>query len=109
MSENHRLAALRRGLLEPLVLTALDGRQRYPAEIVAALRAAGFPAQEGTLYPLLTKLGKEGAVTHEWRESPSGPPRKYLSLTPLGEQQLAEFRASWLSLTETIEQIGRHP
>lgn len=109
MSESQKMAALRRGLLEPLVLTALDGRQRYPAEIVTALREAGFPAQEGTLYPLLTKLGKEGAVTHEWRESPSGPPRKYLSLTALGQQQLAEFKAYWHSLTQTIEKIGRHP
>ncbi|NPC95521.1 PadR family transcriptional regulator [Nocardioides sp. zg-DK7169] len=108
MSENPRMAALRRGMLEPLVLTALDRRQRYPAEIVAALRDAGFPAQEGTLYPLLTKLGREGAVTHEWRESSSGPPRKYLSLTPAGERQLSEFRAYWRDLTDTIEQIGRH-
>lgn len=109
MSQSQKLVAMRRGLLEPLVLASLEGRQRYPAEILSALRAADFPVQEGSLYPLLTRLGKEGAVAHEWRESASGPPRKYLSLTPTGERQLAEFKAYWRSLTQTIEQIGRHP
>lgn len=103
------MAALRRGMLEPLVLAALEGRQRYPAEIVAVLREASFPVQEGTLYPLLTKLRREDLVSHEWHESPSGPPRKYCALTEAGERQLSEFRAYWAALTTMIEQIGRQP
>lgn len=107
MSDGSRMTALRRGMLEPLVLAALEERQLYPAEILTALREADFPVQEGTLYPLLTKLGREGAVMHEWRESSSGPPRKYFSLTSEGERQLTEFKAYWETLTQTIKRIGK--
>lgn len=101
------VAALRRGLLEPLVLAAVESRQRYAAEIRAALEEAGFPAQEGTLYPLLSKLRRDGLVHHEWRESPSGPPRKYFALTGAGRARLTEFREHWSQLTHVITTIGR--
>jgi len=107
MPSDPRLVALRRGLLEPLVLAAVESRQRYAAEILAVLREAGFPTQEGTLYPLLSKLRRDGLVQHEWRESPSGPPRKYFLLTAAGRDQLATFREHWNELTRLINSIGR--
>jgi PadR family transcriptional regulator PadR len=107
VDEDSKLAPLRRGLLEPLVLAVIESRQRYAAEIVATLIDAGFPAQEGTLYPLLSKLRREGLVDHEWRESVAGPPRKYFTLTADGKRQLASFRAYWRGLTQLIETIGR--
>lgn len=107
MNADPTLAALRRGLLQPLVLAAIESRQRYAAEIRAALEDAGFPAQEGTLYPLLSKLRRDGLVHHEWRESPSGPPRKYFSLTDAGRARLTEFREHWSQLTHVITTIGR--
>lgn len=107
MEEDSKLAALRRGMLEPLVLASVEHRQRYAAEIVAALREAEFPVQEGTLYPLLNRLRRDGLLAHEWRESASGPPRKYLSLTERGSVQLAAFRSYWRSLTGALETIGR--
>lgn len=94
-------------MLEPLVLAAIEPTQRYAAEIAAALREVGFPVQEGTLYPLLNKLRRDGLVEHEWRESSAGPPRKYLTLTESGKSQLAEFRSYWADLTRMIETIGR--
>ncbi|MBQ1016776.1 MULTISPECIES: PadR family transcriptional regulator [Micromonospora] len=107
MQTDPKLVALRRGLLEPLVLAAVESQQRYAAEILAALQEAGFPAQEGTLYPLLSKLRRDGLVHYEWRESPSGPPRKYFSLTDAGRGQLAAFREYWNELTHVIDTIGR--
>ena len=71
---------------------SIEGRRRYAAEIVAVLREAKFPVQGGTLYPLLNKLRRDGLVEHAWEESPSGPPRKYFSLTDDGGRQLADFR-----------------
>lgn len=94
-------------MLEPLVLGSIELRQRYAAEIAAALREVGFPVQEGTLYPLLNKLRRDGLVAHEWQESTSGPPRKYLTLTDSGRAQLAEFRDYWGALTGMIDTIGR--
>ena len=106
MEQDTKLVALRRGLLEPLVLAAVENTQRYAAEIVVALRDAGFPVQEGTLYPLLSRLRRDGLVEHEWRESSSGPPRKYFSLTEPGRAQLVEFRDYWGELTRMIDTIG---
>ncbi|GAA4703899.1 PadR family transcriptional regulator, regulatory protein PadR [Promicromonospora umidemergens] len=107
METTQKLAALRRGLLEPLALAAIEQRQLYAAEIVTAMRNVGFPVQEGTLYPLLSKLRRDGLLGHEWRESASGPPRKYYSLTESGSSQLAEFRSYWSDLTTMINTIGR--
>lgn len=106
MVEDPEFASLRRGLLEMLALASVEKEARYAAEIVTALRDIGYPIQEGTAYPLLNKLRREGLVEHEWRESPSGPPRKYLSLTAAGQQRLKEFRAYWKKLTDMIERIG---
>jgi PadR family transcriptional regulator PadR len=90
-----------------MVLAVVESRQRYPAEIAATLVDAGFPVQEGTLYPLLSRLRREGSVDHEWHESPAGPPRKYFTLTQEGARQLVEFREYWSGLSRMIETIGR--
>lgn len=102
-----KLAALRRGMLEPLVLAAVEQEKRYAGEIGHALRMAGIPVQEGTLHPLLSRLRREGLVEHEWRESRTGPPRKYLTLSDAGREQLSEYRTYLHSLTEVLESIGR--
>ncbi|GIF64291.1 hypothetical protein Ais01nite_23260 [Asanoa ishikariensis] len=107
MQTDPKLVALRRGLLEPLVLAAVESQQRYAAEILAGLQEVGFPAQEGALYPLLSKLRRDGLVEHEWRESLSGPPRKYFSLTDAGRAQLEEFRSYWNQLSYMIDTIGQ--
>lgn len=107
MTEDAKLSALRRGMLEPFVLATVEHRRRYAAEIAEALAAAGFPVLEGTLYPLLNRLRRDELVEHEWQESPSGPPRKYLSLTPAGRAQLTAFRDYWKTLTDTLTTIGK--
>ncbi|NUQ87366.1 MAG: PadR family transcriptional regulator [Glycomyces artemisiae] len=102
-----KFAAMRRGMLEPVVLAALDGESRYAGEIAQLLRDAQFPVQDGTLHPLLNRLRREGLLTYEWRESPSGPPRKYLALSDEGRAQLAQFRDYFRGLATMIESIGR--
>lgn len=107
MNEDPKLLALRRGMLEPFVLASVEHRRRYAVEIAEALGVAGYPVLEGTLYPLLNRLRRDGLVEHEWQESPAGPPRKYLSLTPAGSAQLAQFRDYWAALTDTLATIGK--
>lgn len=97
-----KLAAIRRGTLEPVVLASLEGASRYAGEISQLLRDADFPVQDGTLHPLLNRLRKEGLLAHTWQESPSGPPRKYLTLTDEGRAQLASYRAYVRRLTALI-------
>lgn len=50
---------------------------------------------EGTLYPLLSRLKKDGHVTTSWRESESGPPRKYYAITAEGRHALVDFTTQW--------------
>jgi len=58
---------------------------------------------EGTVYPILSRLRRDGLVATEWRESPSGPPRKYYHLTAAGAAALADFRAQWRIFAQAVE------
>ena len=78
----------------------------YAADILRRLSATDFATQEGTLYPLLSKMRREGLLDYEWQESASGPPRKYYRLTAAGRAQLGEFRAYWASINSVIEELG---
>ena len=57
---------------------------------------------EGTLYPLLSRLKRDGLLAYEWRESTQGPPRKYYLLTDEGQQALAQLNASWEEIQRTV-------
>lgn len=103
-----KLQTLRKGLLEFVILTMASVERVYAADILGKLRATDLETQEGTLYPLLSKMRREGLLDYEWRESASGPPRKYYCATEAGTQQLASFRAYWTSLTHLIDELGNH-
>ncbi len=109
-SENtqDRFAPIRKGLLEFAVLTVISARKVYAADILAALAATEFATQEGTLYPLLSRMRREGTVEYEWVESEAGPPRKYYRLTAKGEDQLATLAEYWNDLNRTIKSLGRN-
>ncbi len=102
-----KLTALRKGLLEFLVLDLVSSKKVYVADMLRRLSTTDFATQEGTLYPLLSRMRREGLVDYEWQESAAGPPRKYYWLTASGQAQLAEFRAYWVSLTTLIDELGR--
>ncbi len=102
-----KLTALRKGLLEFLILGVVSADTVYAADILKRLSATDFATQEGTLYPLLSKMRREGLLDYDWQESLAGPPRKYYRLTPSGQAQLREFREYWGSLTTLIDDLGR--
>jgi PadR family transcriptional regulator PadR len=102
-----KLSPLRKGLLEFLILDIVSTGEVYVADILERLGTTDFATREGTLYPLLSKMRREGLLDYDWRESASGPPRKYYRLTKLGREHLAEFRAYWASLTTLIDELGR--
>lgn len=106
MPTSPKLAPLRKGLLEFLILVIVSSGKVYAADILQRLNQTDFATQEGTLYPLLSKMRREQLLDYEWQESDSGPPRKYYKLTPIGRKQLAEFRAYWKQLTDLINQLG---
>jgi len=100
------ISQLRRGVLEFCVLALLRDEERYGFDIVRALSAAdGLVTTEGTLYPLLGRLRKEGVVETTWRESPSGPPRRYYRLTPSGHSLLNAFTAEWMRFRDSVNSL----
>ncbi len=104
---DEQFSGVRKGLLEFALLSLITVERVYVADILARLAATPFATQEGTLYPLLSRLRREGLVDYEWVESDAGPPRKYYSLTPKGDARLADLSGYWRLLTETLEQLGR--
>ena len=107
MGINERFAAIRKGLLEFLILKIVAVDKVYVADILKRLSDTEFATQEGTLYPLLSKMRRDGLVDYEWQESEAGPPRKYYELTAKGKSQLAELNDYWTNLNATITQFGR--
>ena len=78
---------LRKGVLENCVLALLRDQPRYGYELVQELaRVDGMLTTEGTIYPLLLRLHRDGLVQTERRDSSDGPPRKYYRLTPAGRR-----------------------
>ena len=107
MGINDRFTAIRKGLLEFLILKIVSADKVYVADILKRLSDTEFATQEGTLYPLLSKMRRDGLVDYEWQESDAGPPRKYYELTAKGKSQLAELNDYWKHLNATISQLGR--
>ncbi|MGB0136172.1 MAG: PadR family transcriptional regulator [Flavobacteriales bacterium] len=104
MKLDNTKAQMRKGVLELCILSILQRKEAYPSEIIEALREAKLIVVEGTLYPLLTRLKNAKLLVYRWEESPSGPPRKYYSLTPMGESFLTELQKTWDELTEAVRQ-----
>src|SRR5512140_2105510 len=107
MAGSEKFGAIRKGLLEFLILKIVEIDKVYVADMPKRLRTTEFATQEGTLYPLLSKMRREGLVDYEWQESDAGPPRKYYQLTAKGQSQLAELNDYWKYINTTISQLGR--
>ena len=106
MAAESKLAPIRKGLLEFRVLKIVGTRSVYVPDILRQLAGTEFSTQEGTLYPLLSKLRREDLVQYEWQESDTGPPRKYYRLTNAGRAQLAALDDYWTLINRTITNLG---
>jgi PadR family transcriptional regulator, regulatory protein PadR len=105
METENTKAQMRKGVLEFCILCILSEKDAYPSEIIEAMKESKLIVVEGTLYPLLMRLKNEKRLTYEWKESTSGPPRKYYRLTPEGKELLKEIYSSWNELVGSVEQI----
>lgn len=107
MSLENTQAQMRKGILEYCILSILDSKEAYPSEILENLKDAKLIVVEGTLYPLLTRLKNMELLSYRWEESPSGPPRKYYSITKMGRTFLEELDSTWKELTTAVEKITK--
>ena len=107
MCIDEKFTAIRKGLLEFLVLKVIAAEKVYAADILRQLGGTEFATQEGTLYPLLSKMRRDGLVDYEWKESESGPPRKYYKLTSKGREQLRDTLEHWQKIITTVKNLGQ--
>jgi len=100
------LGQVRKGVAEQCVLALLTRGEKYGVELARELTARGrIIGGEGTLYPLLARLRRNGLVETSWRESNAGPPRRYYHLTSDGELALASFKKQWRVFRDAVDEI----
>ena len=102
MNVDNAKSQMRKGMLEYCVMLLLRKEPSYASDIITRLKEADLIVVEGTLYPLLTRLKKDGLLSYESRESTQGPPRKYYALTLDGETFLAGLDCAWNELSATV-------
>ena len=96
---------MRKGMLEYCIMLLLRSKPYYSSGIIDELERANLIVVEGTLYPLLSRLKKEGILDYEWQESSAGPPRKYYCLTEAGKEALSLLEENWSLLAATVEHV----
>ena len=99
---------LRKGLLELCILNVVGHQRVYGYDVVRRLRNIdALVISEGTIYPILSRLKRDGLVKTSLEESPAGPARKYYELTKRGEQLLVEMNEYWDVLTDGIATLRK--
>lgn len=96
---------LRKGFLAYCVLCICRGTAKYTSDIIQRLRETNLIVTEGTIYPLLNRLQKDGLLEHEWQESEQGPPRKYYKVTAFGERIINQTAKKVKDLNKTLEEL----
>lgn len=94
----------KKGVLNLCVLALLDQQDMYGYELVQAI-SNQIEISEGSVYPLLRRLTKEGYFTTYLKESTEGPPRKYYKITELGKQNLKELREDWKNFIKGVNEL----
>lgn len=94
---------MRKGILEFCILSIISRGEIYASDIIRELKEAQLLIVEGTLYPLLTRLKNNGLLSYSWKESTSGPPRKYYEVTAEGLAVLKQLDVTWNELLFAVE------
>lgn len=97
---------LRKGAAELVVLGLLARGELYGLQVLEAAAGAGGVISEGSIYPLLNRLEREGKLVARWGfDEGAGNPRKYYRLSDEGARLLAEMRAVWAGFSTAITTI----
>ncbi len=108
MSDKGTERELKRGTLEMLLLKLLVQRPMYGYELITTLEQRGgqtFQLKEGTLYPILYRLEKDGFIEPYWETKERGVPRKYYRLTETGGRELKAQIADWQAFYTTVNKM----
>ncbi|MCU1431723.1 MAG: transcriptional regulator, PadR-like family [Actinotalea sp.] len=103
MATDARDPQLLKGVLPMLVLLLLTEQESYGYELVTRLQADGLvDISTGTVYPVLSRLEREGLVASRLVASTAGPARKYYVPTGDGARELDRAVSGWRDLTATV-------
>lgn len=102
------LVQFKKGVLELCVLALLARADSYGYDIASRLSDA-IDMGEGTIYPLMRRMQKDGLVSTYFVESSSGPPRKYYTLTPNGRLSLQAQHTAWVNFTQAVSSLLAQP
>jgi PadR family transcriptional regulator PadR len=106
MASSQRRSQLLRGVLDLCLLAVVDQEPAYGYEMTKRLRARGLSTVgEGSIYPLLGRLEREGLVDTYRAASNGGPPRKYYRTSPEGKRELATGVSEWRGAREAIDAV----
>ena len=95
-----------KGLLDGSLLALIAKGETYGYEITEKLQEHHFAVvSEGSIYPVLMRLQKNGLVSTVLRKSPNGPKRKYYTITAEGELELEKFKENWQQLSEGVASL----
>ncbi|WP_416448383.1 PadR family transcriptional regulator [Leeuwenhoekiella sp. A2] len=99
---------VKKGTLTFIVLNVLRDKEFYGYEFIEEVKKlTQIEIAEGTFYPLMNRLKKEGLVTSKWVEQESGIPRKYFTLTETGKETLETMQTYWADLASSIKKISQ--
>jgi len=102
MKLDNTIAQMRKGLLELCVLSIISGEEMYPSDIIGKLKDQKMIIVGGILYPMLTRLKNVGLLDYDWKESKTGPPRKYYKITDQGKSIRDELINTWQELSNSV-------
>ena len=110
MKKTEWLSQVRKGLLEYSILSIIRRKPVYGYELLSILDGYEvLSTAEGTLYPLLRRLEKNGLIVSFWKETaPGTPPRRYYELAEGGVETLAMMNGQWDKIVEAIEKIKEY-
>jgi len=107
---DNKITQLRKGILELAILGSLYRGRHYGYSLVRSISGASdLDLTEGTIYPILGRLAKEGLVQSEWVESREGPPRKYYTLTVKGEEAYRVLEEEFRKLASMVANVRTGP
>jgi PadR family transcriptional regulator PadR len=97
---------LLKGVLSLVLLRLLAEREAYGYELVGSVRALGLSeVSEGSVYPALSRLERDGLLASRMVDASGGPPRKYYRLTADGEEQLKARTKAWRGLVTAVDPL----
>ena len=102
MNVDNMKSQMRKGVLELCIMSIIAQEESYTTDIIHKLKESELIIVEGTLYPLLSRLRSAGFLDYSWKESSSGPPRKYFTITNEGNNFLSELKMNWDQLVNAV-------